>query len=65
MHDIKQEIKGLRVALGGSCVHSSKTFLADVAQLVRSRWAGGGGAAAGAGASSSVGTGSYDYKGLN
>ena len=48
VHDIKQEMRGqLRVALGGSCVHSSKTFLADVAQLVRSRWAGGAGSSHG------------------
>eukprot|EP00392_Amoebophrya_sp_AT5.2_P002208 g2213.t1 len=30
--------QGARIVLGGSCLHSSKTFLADVAQLARAKY---------------------------
>lgn len=29
---------GVHIVLGGSCIHSSKTFLADVAQLARAQY---------------------------
>lgn len=37
MADLKKENKNVQIVLGGSCLHSSKSFLADVAQLARAQ----------------------------
>ena len=34
MADLEQE-HGVKIVLGGSCIHNSKSFLADVSQLSR------------------------------